>query len=224
MQPGWHVLPNILDELPFLPTAESRQPSKPPALAREGAPLLLFLGRIFRQKRWEDAIAAAECLAAKGWKFNMAFVGDGLERQAFLRRIETSLAAPHLHYLGPDTNPLPTLKSAAALILASLYEAWPTAILEANLASIPVLSYDCPSGPREMLGENERGILTEESPEALAQGIIHYFSLDAAVRQAMLRRAHDFAECFLPATALPVWESTLTKIVQNTSSTYARHF
>jgi glycosyltransferase involved in cell wall biosynthesis len=213
-QPGWHVLPNVLDEAPFLPRSESTTFVKADALALERAPLLLFLGRIFRQKRWEDAISAADCLAARGWKFNMAFVGDGIERQSFLQRIETSRAARHLHYLGPDPNPLPTLNCAAALILTSLYEAWPTVILEANLANIPVLSYDCPSGPREMLGQNERGIVTRESPEALAQGIINYFSLDATAKTAMLARAHDFAARFLPEAALPEWEAALIKIAR----------
>lgn len=219
MQAGWHVLPNILDELPFLPATESTTSARASALAREGDPLLLFLGRIFPQKRWEDAVATSEWLVAKGLKFNIAFVGDGIEREAFMKRIETSLAAPHLHYLGPDLNPLPTLKCAAALLLTSLYEAWPTVILEANLADIPVLSYDCPSGPREMLGQNERGIVTEESPKALAQGVLHYFSLNEAARTAMLRRAHDFAARFLPETSLPEWEATLAKIVQKTRRT-----
>jgi glycosyltransferase involved in cell wall biosynthesis len=215
-RPGWHVLPNILDELPFLPATESTTSAKAATLAQGGVPLLLFLGRIFPQKRWADAIATAEYLVEKGLKFNLAFVGDGIEREAFMERIKTSRAAPHLHYLGPDANPLPTIKCATALILTSLYEAWPTVILEANLVDIPVLSYDCPSGPREMLGQNERGIVTRESPKALAQGIIDYFLLENTVRTEMLMRAHDFAVRFLPENTLPEWEFTLTKIASPT--------
>ncbi len=214
-RPAWYVLPNTLDESSFLPATESETSIKATILANAGVPLLLFLGRIFPQKRWQDAIAVAEYLAAKGWKFNMAFVGDGIEREAFIERTRASPAASHLHYLGSDTNPLPTVKCAAALIITSLYEAWPTVILEANLADIPVLSYDCPSGPREMLGKNERGIVTKESPEALADGIIYYFSLDKTLRTLMLVRAHDFATSFLPKTTLSQWEATLTKIVQD---------
>jgi glycosyltransferase involved in cell wall biosynthesis len=205
------VLPNILDEAPFTPTVESATSSKAAALAQEGVPLLLFLGRIFPQKRWLDAIATAESLVEKGLKFNLAFVGDGIEREAFLERIKSSPVAPYLHFLGPDTNPLPTLRCAAALLLTSLHEAWPTVILEANLLDVPVISYDCPSGPREMLGLNERGIVTEETPQALAQGIIDYFLLENMVRVAMLRRAHDFAGGFLPENTLPVWEAALAK-------------
>jgi glycosyltransferase involved in cell wall biosynthesis len=217
VRPGWMVLPNILDEEAFLPQAASATAGAVASLAAGGLPCLMSLGRLFPQKRWPDAIATAEHLAAKGWGFNMVFVGDGVEREAFLARVKCSPAAANIHFLGPDVNPSPALAHASALILTSLYEAWPTVILEAFLAGVPVLSYDCPSGPGAMLGHNLRGILSEERPDSLAEAVMAYFSMNEEARSTMRAQAQAFAKLFLPAAAVPMWEEKLWRLINATA-------
>ena len=206
---GWVVLPNVLDVAPFRADMESSTLLALQALRRQDVPVLLFLGRIFRQKRWQDAVAAAEILAARGFAFALVFIGDGLEREALLARIASSPAAAHLHYLGPDNNSAPALRQASALVLTSLYEAWPTVILEAFMAGLPVVAYDCPSGPGEMLGGGRRGIVAGETPQDFAQGVLDYFALPETTRAEMAAAAKGFATAFLPQNAIPTWAAYL---------------
>jgi glycosyltransferase involved in cell wall biosynthesis len=52
---------------------------------------------------------------------------------------------------GFKQNPFPYIHQALALLLTSDYEGLPTVIIEALICGTPVVSYDCPSGPREIL-------------------------------------------------------------------------
>ncbi len=213
---GWIVLPNPFDEESFLPTSPSRTFGAARALRDTGKPLLLFLGRIFRQKRWEDAIAVAERLAAAGFECNLAFVGDGIELEDFFDLLQHSPHRNRIHYLGPDSNARLTLQLSDALILTSLFEAWPTVILEAFAAGVPVFSYDCPSGPSEMLAG--RGIVTSESPEEMARRIISYFGSAEEERKRSRAEAKTFADSFRAQNVIPVWELALLELAVVQSS------
>lgn len=207
---NWIVLPNVYDGSGFS-NESSRTELKLSRLKEEGKPLLLVLGRVFRQKRWEDVVSAVELLHRQGRVFNLAFVGDGIEMCQLERRVENSPARESIYLLGSDPNPMPALALADALVLTSLYEAWPTVILEAFDAGIPVFAYDCPSGPGEMLGRaGERGFLTGESPEEMAEALENWFwirSPESRSNNLMLIRqnATEFLDRHRPKAALQAW-------------------
>lgn len=209
---GWRTVPNPYRPAGFAPS--SRCLTAWQAIRSRREPMLLFLGRLARQKRWEAALAAAEHLHSLGILAQWVFIGDGPERLAFSAAIEASPVRERLHALGADPNPLPLLADADALVLTSLYEAWPTVILEAFDLGVPVVAYDCPSGPADMLGAGQRGWLTAEQPAALAAALAE--RLDPG-RQAEVQRrtaaAQAFLAAFRPEQALPVWRQALGEVV-----------
>jgi glycosyltransferase involved in cell wall biosynthesis len=203
---GWIVLPNIVDA-----TDRASRPHESVTLQRvadlknQGFRILLFIGRLARQKRWEDLLAAAELLDGKAGRHKLVIIGDGPERMAFETALRRS-SRGNVEYLGPDPNPMPALKIADALVLSSLYEAWPNVILEAFQLGVPVVSYDCPSGPREMIGANgERGWLVEESPGALALAAQRCLETGAEERARVTGNAREYSARFFPGSAAQDW-------------------
>ncbi|MFG6460666.1 glycosyltransferase [Roseateles sp. DXS20W] len=210
--PGWAHLPNLYVRGAF--AAQSTALPRLRALRAVGEPVILVLGRIVRQKRWEDALAAAVELHGLGQRVQWAFVGDGPEREQFEAACRASPVRDRLHWLGADPNPRPLFAECDALVMTSLYEAWPTVILEAFDLGLPVVAYDCPSGPAEMLGGGERGWVTREEPRALAQALAERLGpqgRDEALRRAAAGRA--YLEEFLPARALPLWRAYLERTI-----------
>jgi glycosyltransferase involved in cell wall biosynthesis len=211
---GWRVLPNI-----FQPPKSSGSTS---AVARlrtvksTGEPVFVFLGRLVRQKRWEDALEAAAALQNLGIAAQWIFLGDGPERQDFQAALAASPVRNRLHWLGSDPNALLVLAQADALVLTSLYEAWPTVILEAFDLGVPVVAYDCPSGPAEMLGPQERGWITPEDPRSLALALAELLSPSGA-REAKRRSnaGRLFLEEHLPQRAMAAWIGYFESIVEN---------
>jgi glycosyltransferase involved in cell wall biosynthesis len=123
-----------------------------------------------------------------------------------LRRVRASF--------GADPNLLPVLQQVDAIVLMSLYEAWPTVTLEAFEFGVPVLAYDCPSGPAEMIGVDERGWLTAEDPAALAEALVARLAREGdkeARRRSMAGRA--YLERFAPPAALRAWRDVFDEVL-----------
>lgn len=213
---GWASLPNLYLRSAF--AAQSTTLPRLQAIRAAGEPVVLVLGRLVRQKRWEDAMAAAVELHRMGVRAHWVFVGDGPERVAFEAARAASPVRERLHWLGADPNPRPLFAECDALAMTSLYEAWPTVILEAFDLGLPVVAYDCPSGPAEMLGAGERGWVTREEPRALAEALADRLEpqgLDEARRRVAAGRT--FLDDFLPAQAMPRWRAYLERVVKDTS-------
>lgn len=87
------------------------------------------------------------------------------------------LAAQHcleqvVRFVGFLENPYPLIRSADLFCLTSRYEGMPNVLVEAMSLGVPVLSTDCPHGPRDILQNGELGTLVPDfDPQKIADGI-----------------------------------------------------
>ncbi len=97
---------------------------------------------------------------------------------------------------------------ADLFVLASGYEGLPGVLIQAMACGCPVVSTDCPDGPREILEDGRHGELVPmRDAEALAAAIAR--ALEGAVpRDALTARAADFSE----STALDAFEALFQEV------------
>ena len=77
-------------------------------------------------------------------------------------------------------------------MLSSIYEGLPTVLIEALSFGLPVVSTDCPSGPREILADGAFGRLVPPGDAtALAAAMLDSLKAEADP-QRQLARALDF--------------------------------
>ncbi len=122
------------------------------------APVLVAAGRLVRSKDYPTLLRAfAEVAAARDVR--LVALGEGPEREplaALARRLDV---AGRVDFPGWVANPLAYLARADAFVLSSAYEGCPTVLIEAMACGTPVVSTDCPHGPREILAGGRYGRL-----------------------------------------------------------------
>lgn len=92
----------------------------------------------------------------------LVLVGDGIRRQELGQLAFELGISDNIVFTGFQKNPFPYLKGAEFMLMASKNEGFPNVILESFACGTPVVSYDCKSGPKEIINHKQNGILVED--------------------------------------------------------------
>jgi glycosyltransferase involved in cell wall biosynthesis len=129
-------------------------------LAQADAPLVLFIGQLFRYKGVVELLAAVDSLRARGSNAELVFVGP---HTRFSRRLFSGGGSDRwLHVLGhvDEQTKADALAAADVVILPSHQEAFGRVFLEAWSFDKPVIGADIPA-VREVLDDGRAGLLVE---------------------------------------------------------------
>src|SRR5690606_15955724 len=150
------------------------------------------VGTLKAVKRFDVAIEAFSRLPAS-LGATLCIVGEGPERRTLQAKIEELGMEGRVLLVGYRADTVPWYASADLLVLSSDYEGFGNVIVEAMEQGVPVVSTDCPSGPREILEDGRYGRLVPVGDaEALASAMLE--SLQSLHDYAALKaRAQDFA-------------------------------
>lgn len=153
----------------------------------DGKPVfrIVTAGRLNREKGFHLLIDAVKRLKQRHpqIQFRLAILGEGAGREALSFQIERASLADSVKLMGFRSDAAAWYKSGDLFVLPSYLEGLPNVLLEAMLVGTPVVSTDCPSGPREIIGNNQYGSLVKTGCiESLVTGIEsvqNHHSLDA---------------------------------------------
>lgn len=136
-------------------------------------PIILGIGRLTRQKNFPNLLHAfAHVLPQHPAK--LLILGEGEDRDTLQHLIHHLHLDDHAQLPGFVPNPYAYLAHAHLFALSSDWEGLPTVLIEALAAGTPVVSTDCPSGPREILDHGRHGqLVPTNDPTALANAILH---------------------------------------------------
>ena len=85
---------------------------------------------------------------------------------------------------------------AQVFVLSSRYEGWPNVLVEAMACGCPVVATDCDTGPREILGDDEHGLLVPvNDPETMALKV-EKFLFNTEMRKTYVARGLKRASHF----------------------------
>ncbi len=115
---------------------------------------IVSVGRLSSEKGHIHLLRAIERLVNTDQltQVRLWLVGNGPLEQELREFVDQHGLAGYVQFAGYQSNPLPYVKQAQLFCLPSLYEGLPNALIEAMICGTPVISSDCPSGPREILG------------------------------------------------------------------------
>ena len=153
------------------------------------------VGKLVSIKGFDRMIRIQARLKAEGIYSHLYILGEGPMRAELESLAEKCGVLDSLTFLGYQTNPYKYVSKCDLFVCASHAEGFSTAATEALIVGTPVCTVEV-SGMKEMLGENnEWGIVTENSEEALYQGIKRLLS-DPELLAYYKEKATQRGQCF----------------------------
>jgi len=160
-----------------------------PWLPASEVPVILGAGRMTRQKDFPTLLRAFARIRRER-PSRLIVLGEGPDRAGIERLVGELGLGDDVSLPGFAVNPYAYMSRASLFVLSSRWEGSPNVLTEALAVGTPVVSTDCPSGPREILQEGRFGPLVPVGDEeALARAILE--TLAHPLDTATLRGAVD---------------------------------
>lgn len=121
---------------------------------------IISIGRLVKVKGYDRLIEVAKKLNQKH-EFVWDIYGDGVEREYLVHEVERLGLSGKVNLKGSVENAYDVLNDYSIFVSTSTYEGMPLTFLEARNFYIPIVSFDIPTGPREIVNNGQDGILIE---------------------------------------------------------------
>jgi glycosyltransferase involved in cell wall biosynthesis len=138
----------------------------------QGRPVILAAGRLEFEKDFDVLIRALAMIRAQR-DVGLAILGEGSERPRLERLVAELGLSDSVRLPGFVDNPFSYMAAASVFALSSRFEGMPGVLIQAMACGTPVVSTDCRTGPREILGGGRWGALVPVGdPTGLARAIL----------------------------------------------------
>ena len=171
-----------------------------------GRDWIASMGRLTRQKGFDLLLQAFAKVTGRHPDWRLLIIGEGPLRGE-LEELRNKLGLTEVvSFAGLLADPSTALRNAKLFVMASRFEGFPYAALEAMACGLPVIYTDCPSGPREIIRDGIDGLLVPNGDvPALAAAMDRLLS-DGAERERLAQHAPEVLERFGEDKIITQWE------------------
>lgn len=164
---------SVIANPPTIAGPAERGGSAGPRPPLPAGPLLVGVGRLEPQKRWDRLIGAIPALAARAVR--LVIVGEGSARAMLEAQIAALGLGDRVVLAGYATDPSPWLRRATAAVLTSDFEGVPNVLREALALGTPVVSTESSVAVREIVATPAQGSVVPVGDDAALVAALDYW-------------------------------------------------
>ena len=183
---------------------------RPNSVILQNKKVILASGRLHRFKQFDLLIRAFSQIKDKYLDWNLIILGDGEERDS-LDKILIDLEIGDRVYLpGSVGNISEWYERADLFVLSSRAEGFPNVLLEAMTYGVPCISFDCNTGPRDMIDHGVNGILVDLKEKEL--GLINALNKminDEKLRSNIANNSIALRDKYSVSNIMKKWDNVL---------------
>ena len=201
-----HVIPNPV----VLPCA--RESGIATDKSQDGRRLMVAMGRLVEQKGFDLLLVAFKAVSDKYPDWSLLILGEGPLRKQLEEQVRSLKLGSRVQLPGQTSDPFSILRRADLFVFSSRFEGLGMALIEAMAAGLPVISFNCPSGPQEIIRDGQDGVLVPpEDVQGLAAALGRLMG-DQALRARLAARAPEVLDRFSVEAIMPQWDELISGI------------
>lgn len=178
-----------------------------------GAKIVLAMGRLDPQKGFDLLIDGFSRLHPQQPAWHLIILGEGPARSQLEQQASRLQLASYVHLPGAVRAARKCLSDADLFVLPSRFEGFPNVLLEAMACRRPVVSFDCPSGPAEIIRNGYDGLLVENGDVAALAAAMLQLMQSSARRMELGNNALQVLERFSMGRIMALWDELLAACV-----------
>lgn len=175
---------------------------------------VIAIGRLNAQKNFSSLIRSYRIVAQKHPDWILEIYGDGEQKYDLLQLIDQFDLRKQVYLRGFTSEVQRELLNASCFVLSSTFEGFGLVITEAMSCGLPVVSYACPCGPKDIISEGVDGFLVPVNDEqGLADRICRLIE-NEEMRKAMGKAARLKAEQYRIEKIIPMWMDLFNQLLK----------
>lgn len=186
-------------------------PTEPQPRAEAGSRTIVSAGRIVPEKQFFHLVRAFMTVAVEIPEWRLRILGDGPVRADLVAHAAKNGFADRIELPGAVSDMRPEWARAGICALSSRTEGFPLVAQEAMSAGVPVVTYDCPSGPRELVTHDASGLLVPPGAKAGLAAALLRLAGDDALRGRLGAGALDASAAYDPDAIAERWEQIFAR-------------
>jgi glycosyltransferase involved in cell wall biosynthesis len=171
---------------------------------------IIAVGRLGFEKGFDLLIESFSLLAEDFPDWGLLILGEGNERKNLEKMVFDKGLSDRVLLPGRVECPAAYMKRSDVFVLSSRYEGFPNVLLEAMGCGLPVISFDCPNGPGEIITDGLNGILVENgSIDALTLAMRNLLA-DGEKRRELGGKASEVLQKYSQEKIMQEWEALIS--------------
>lgn len=207
------VIPN---PVPFPPDDDATPAECAPVPTRDSRRTMLGVGRLVPLKGFDLLIEAFARIAGRYPDWNLRILGEGHFREALARAATCKGLSDRVSMPGFTSDVRSEMRQADLFVLSSRFEGFPMALLEAMSEGLACISFDCETGPGELINHHENGWLVPANDVSALAEALDTLMQDTDLRKCMGNRAREVSGTYSLPAVLDQWNALVGSVVSGT--------
>jgi len=175
--------------------------------------IVIAAGRIVREKQFEQLVDIWSAIANKNSDWEIHIYGDGNVRELEGKIKEKNLKQ-RLKIYPATSEIMHKMEEAKIFVLVSKSEAFSMVLLEAMQAQLPIVSYDSPHGPKNILSDGKDGFIVPLNDKAAFAEKLDLLINDVALRERFIENQKIKLDTFSKKRVMKQWNDLLLEVLR----------